>query len=1415
MNYFKVIKEYKMSLQFSPLMWQYHDGWRWKETKTLLTYDSNGNPILIDKSKNFYHRGHCHLFLPDYDIGNKASTYAYTGKQQYHFEIKDEWGPNSNDPNQNMSVRLLGKPIWYFYYQEYWRRMYIQPYSQIDRTCKLPHNQSVVYDKYTLVEYMNNLIEDNKLLESTRVVDVDWYTDNDYYGIGFNDYCTIIRRKAARIIWGELNIKGFKKEEWSDYEIVDYITTTRTTTEKQYDDYGNEIVVTTTSNYIKDFNDFYHYRAAEFQGFVKRQEALKQFLTYHGIVFDQYKQDVEGNIYIPQKETVGHIGIKYDASKACHSLGPFREGGEFYFFNTVVNRTMPCEYWIDEDKKTRQYYLKQNDCEDTTGGGTWTFKGDNTHFIWVEDKFEEAEDCINEWELGINEYNSDTFISPYSDWKYECYNHRRRNIENDEWYNHYDGYTWAYCYNFQNAKCTKTDKFIYDVKSGWHGCNDKVLHSEMSFNNEFGDIEHENNNQEDKIVDGYYDENGWHPIEITSSSSSSENEIQYDPDMMWDNQGGWDGWYEYGEIVKCAKNRKWYKRTWKPINYNIADPYDLQTVENAPHWFYKKRQAFPNPPPWLCDDPYTKQEQNINSSSSSFIPLSSSSSEQQKHFAIRNDIYDKKEDNRIHQLHWEYCHYYNLIRYYKNSQNGRNLNYNYMEYLYKYYLPLQYKDGYYVSEQGGNYNVFYFSNIIEEFENKHYERIDIPLNWEAAIDKYVQQNGNIISIADENILFNEFISNLPIKEITIYYHVNTYDKGYVFNEYDIDDFRWYSPLYYQDYNKYLLNAGSEYETEIPQNRINSDGTYNVYEYDKVIKVPLPNPIYWVNDKNYNAQSNYIKNQRYIDGEKINDKYYYWTDHEYLTYITFNEFKTIWTPLSSDQIKKLNLEGDYPQRKNKEPEIVPYPVPTYEQTYGSSSSESLVQGELEYRLEMLQQMKTESLNEHPSTLLYSDFFPRVDKKTRQTNEARSRLNPAPPPFKLSLLEEVEQIPEFELIDPYRNGKINPIDNWKKYFNKREVYTIPRKTIVDGDCGITSPKGSPHNPYTHPREMSYSIEDGARRHYPDDKYISPIIEYQKIIRLNWERLPGNEQDEAFIQANWKTDKTCNWGDGFSITVSSPFTINEEIQSPFSDSSKITKPIGEYCHDCIKPQNQMRYHIEWYDSLEKIRKFDFPNYINIIHDFQKRHLPEEMSSSSMSEQIIEYDEYGNEVMTIIDNSHNYSLYQEDFNDYERTLELRQEKDPVSEENWSSLIEKYWKELDEEHHFSDKPIVRNRDCYGNETVENAFMKLNNGKTIWRSASTYFLPTIDNVSVTEDDDGNEVYGYIDSLGKIRKGGNVVVWNDPYKQNDGIWVEQCLGAIVKPKCVQILEDGLGYRWQQEITDTAMNSGTLKGSDVDL
>ncbi|MBR4316182.1 MAG: hypothetical protein IKP65_04340 [Alphaproteobacteria bacterium] len=64
------------------------------------------------------------------------------------------------------------------------------------------------------------------------------------------------------------------------------------------------------------------------------------------------------------------------------------------------------------------------------------------------------------------------------------------------------------------------------------------------------------------------------------------------------------------------------------------------------------------------------------------------------------------------------------------------------------------------------------------------------------------------------------------------------------------------------------------------------------------------------------------------------------------------------------------------------------------------------------------------------------------------------------------------------------------------------------------------------------------------------------------------------------------------------------------------------------------------------------------------------------------------------------------------------------------------------------------------------------------------------------------------------KGGKVIEWNEPVK-GDGRWTEQCLGAIVKAKCVLILEDSLGYRWQQEVTATSMKiEGEIRGMDYD-
>ena len=147
-----------MTLKFAPLAWIYHDGWTWRQSKTLMSYDQNGNPKPMDDSKKCYQKGHIHLFLPTVEYAPSGSSLAYWGQQTYSFKIVDEWGPNSNDPSQNKSVKLIGKPLWYLYVEEYWRRMYIQPWDVVDDTCTLPLNQEMTYARRGVEEYCHELI---------------------------------------------------------------------------------------------------------------------------------------------------------------------------------------------------------------------------------------------------------------------------------------------------------------------------------------------------------------------------------------------------------------------------------------------------------------------------------------------------------------------------------------------------------------------------------------------------------------------------------------------------------------------------------------------------------------------------------------------------------------------------------------------------------------------------------------------------------------------------------------------------------------------------------------------------------------------------------------------------------------------------------------------------------------------------------------------------------------------------------------------------------------------------------------------------------------------------------------------------------------------------------------------------------
>ena len=128
-----------MSLVFSPLYWIYHDCWDWTETVA-----GNPKPTVT----TYHHAGHIHLFMPDYSPLKQGTQQAYTGTQSYRFRLKDVWGPNSENPNQTHSYRLVGKPRWYFRIREYWRRAYIQPWDIEDYTRKYPNHPERIGIRY-------------------------------------------------------------------------------------------------------------------------------------------------------------------------------------------------------------------------------------------------------------------------------------------------------------------------------------------------------------------------------------------------------------------------------------------------------------------------------------------------------------------------------------------------------------------------------------------------------------------------------------------------------------------------------------------------------------------------------------------------------------------------------------------------------------------------------------------------------------------------------------------------------------------------------------------------------------------------------------------------------------------------------------------------------------------------------------------------------------------------------------------------------------------------------------------------------------------------------------------------------------------------------------------------------------------
>lgn len=122
------------TLQFLPLHWIYHDFWDYSKTHWGTV---GGYPAQIPI--NATHKGHVHFFMPGYDVYNNATQQAFVGKQVYEFNLDEIWSPNSSDPNQQFNFRIVGKPKWYFYIEEFWRRIYLQNWENIDNHKRHSH----------------------------------------------------------------------------------------------------------------------------------------------------------------------------------------------------------------------------------------------------------------------------------------------------------------------------------------------------------------------------------------------------------------------------------------------------------------------------------------------------------------------------------------------------------------------------------------------------------------------------------------------------------------------------------------------------------------------------------------------------------------------------------------------------------------------------------------------------------------------------------------------------------------------------------------------------------------------------------------------------------------------------------------------------------------------------------------------------------------------------------------------------------------------------------------------------------------------------------------------------------------------------------------------------------------------------
>lgn len=165
-------------------------------------------------------------------------------------------------------------------------------------------------------------------------------------------------------------------------------------------------------------------------------------------------------------------------------------------------------------------------------------------------------------------------------------------------------------------------------------------------------------------------------------------------------------------------------------------------------------------------------------------------------------------------------------------------------------------------------------------------------------------------------------------------------------------------------------------------------------------------------------------------------------------------------------------------------------------------------------------------------------------------------------------------ERKTMGPFREGRANHgLKNWVPYWMKgarslpleyfktgnrsqahRDNYVADRALLGDryddemfnlqhGNFILAKRAGGPH---------------AGVSPFSDALYIWPVIEYQKVVQLDWEPLPGSSPDVSNLDA-----ADDSYGDGWGQQVTVPFTdpVTKKYRSPFAVQPGVVLPFGKY--------------------------------------------------------------------------------------------------------------------------------------------------------------------------------------------------------------------------------------------------------------